>query len=128
MGAAVASCSGSEEPLVATAEGYRLTVDETVSLFAAAPQLPARTEVVDAFADLWVNYTLLAEAVTRDSTLRNLELDPLLETELERERILELVDDPPAATRLCEQGRTRIAALWEAEPYAQLVDLLQEVA
>lgn len=92
MGAAVASCSGSEEPLVATAERYRLTVDETVSLFAAAPQLPARAEVVDAFADLWVNYTLLAEAVTRDSTLRNLELDPLLETELERERILELVE------------------------------------
>jgi len=92
VGASVVSCGGPEEPIVATAEGHRLTVEETASVFMSAPRLPDRPEVVDAFADLWVNYTLLAEAVTRDSTLRNLDLDPLLETELERERILALME------------------------------------
>ena len=43
-------------------------------------------------------------------------------------RILTIASDPTYAAELRERGRARIAALWESEPYAQLVDLLEEVA
>lgn len=64
--------------LVARAGQYELTITEAAELMAANPQIPAQTEVVGSLADIWVDYTILAELVSRDSTLENLDLGPMV--------------------------------------------------
>ena len=64
--------------LVASAGGHDLTVSEVTTLLAPETMLPDQPEVVVALADLWIDYTLLAEAARQDSTLASLDLDLLL--------------------------------------------------
>ena len=64
--------------LVARAAGHNLTVATVTTLLAPDTMLPNQPEVVMALADLWIDYTLLAEAAREDSTMSNLDLDPLV--------------------------------------------------
>ena len=48
--------------LVARAAGHDLTVAAVTTLLAPQAMLPDQPEVVMALADLWIDYTLLAEA------------------------------------------------------------------
>lgn len=68
----------SHTDLVARAAGHELTADATATLVAPHREVPAQREVIDAIANLWVDYTLLATAATQDSTLGNVDLEPLL--------------------------------------------------
>lgn len=72
--------------VVARAGGYELTVDEAAALLMQNPRLPADPEVVDAMANLWVDYVLLASAADHDSTLKSVDVsllvDPMLEQQL----------------------------------------------
>ena len=74
--------------VLARAAGLELSVEEAAGMLAQNPRLPAEPEVVDALANLWVDYVLLAAAYQRDSTLASLDVsavvDPILEQEVFR--------------------------------------------
>ena len=78
--------------LVARAAGHDLTVAAVTTLLAPETMLPDQPEVVMALADLWIDYTLLAEAAREDSTMSNLDLDPLMQQQEEAEMIGALRD------------------------------------
>ena len=78
--------------LVARAAGHDLTVAAVTTLLAPETMLPDQPEVVMALADLWIDYTLLAEAAREDSTMSNLDLGPLLQQQQEAEMIGALRD------------------------------------
>ena len=60
---------------VAQAGSYTLSVDEVATLLAEHSRIPPDTQVVRVVAELWVDYTLLADQVHADSTLADLDVD-----------------------------------------------------
>ncbi len=76
--------------VVARAGGLELTVDEAVGLLAQNPRLPAESEVVEAVANLWVDYVLLATEASRDSTLASLDVGPVIDPVLEQQLFVKL--------------------------------------
>lgn len=83
---------GDDDPLVARAGDHRLTVDDATRLLASVDGLPNDPGVVQALADLWVDYTLLAQALATDSTLEQLDLEPLLREQIDQRMVLALRD------------------------------------
>jgi len=61
-------------------------------LFALNPRIPPQPDVVNAIANLWIDYTLLATAVAKDSTLNAVNLDPIIEPYIEQEIVWKLRD------------------------------------
>src|SRR5688572_20612481 len=91
--ALTAACErGATGDLLARAGDHELSVSEATALIAPEAGLPDRPEVVLAVADLWIDYTLLAEAAAEDSTLQNVELGPLIEQQEEVDMIGRLRD------------------------------------
>ena len=78
--------------VLARAAGHELKVDRAASLLAANPRIPAQPDVVTAVANLWVDYMLLATAAAKDSTLKNIDLDPLLQPVIEQNVVVQLRD------------------------------------
>jgi hypothetical protein len=72
---------------VASAAGKELKVDEAANMIAAAAQIPPSPDVVQAVADRWVDYTLLATAYSEDTTLAVLDLDKLTQQQREQETL-----------------------------------------
>ena len=78
--------------VLARAAGHELSIDKTASLFALNARIPAQADVVNAIANLWIDYTLLATAVAKDSTLNAVNLDPIIEPYIEQEVVWRLRD------------------------------------
>ena len=77
--ALVAGCSNEpSEGVVARVGGQSLTVDDVVDLLVDQEEFPPQADVVAAIIDLWVDYTLLAEAVMDDTTFSGLDLEALV--------------------------------------------------
>ena len=88
-----AACDrGPSAGTLAKAAGHELTVSQAAGLLAPEAGLPDRPEVVQAVADLWIDYTLLATAASEDSTLKKVDLKPLVEQQEEVEMIGQLRD------------------------------------
>lgn len=83
--------------VVARAGQHELTVDETVDLMAGATQIPAQADVVESIAGLWVDYTILAELAAEDSTLSDVDLDPMLRPYVEQQLFLQWRDQVVSA-------------------------------
>jgi hypothetical protein len=77
---------------LARAGGHDLTVTQTANLLAPEAGIPNQPDVVMAVADLWIDYTLLATAVNEDSTLKKVDLKPLVDQQEEVEMIGQLRD------------------------------------
>ena len=82
----------SHTDVVARAGGLELTVEEAAGLLAQNPRLPAEPEVVDAVANLWVDYVVLATAADRDSTLGSVDVAPIVDPILEQQLFGKLND------------------------------------
>lgn len=80
------------EGVLARAGGYVLTVDQAVDLLVDAEDLRNDAQTVNAFANLWIDYTLLADRAAADSTFSNLDLENLVRQQLEQEMIFQLRD------------------------------------
>ncbi len=78
--------------VLARAAGHELRIDEAARILAGNPQIPAEPQVVQALADLWVDYTLLATAAAEDSTLRMVNLDRILQPQREAMILRQLAD------------------------------------
>jgi hypothetical protein len=76
--------------VVARVGQYELTVDRTVDMLVGNPRVPATTDVIASIADLWVDYTILADILSRDTTLAGLDLEPLVEPYVEQRTFMEL--------------------------------------
>jgi parvulin-like peptidyl-prolyl isomerase len=78
--------------VLAQAGDYVLTVDDAVELLVDQENLPAQTQVVQALADLWIDYTLLAASVASDSTFSDLNLEEMVRQQLGDQMIFQLRD------------------------------------
>ena len=83
---------GAHKNTVARAGGNELSVDQAATLLEQNPQLPAQPGVVEALANLWVDYTLLAKAAAQDSTLKSVDLSSLVKPALEQDMVWKLRD------------------------------------
>ena len=82
----------SHTDVLARAAGHELSVEAATNLLVPYPQVPAKAEVVDAIANLWVDFTLLALAASEDSTLNNIDLSPALTPYFNQQLVFKLRD------------------------------------
>lgn len=98
LAAALGACEAMSQAVqantdvVARAAGLELTVQETADLLTNQRQLPNRPEVVEALANLWIDYTLLAIAVNRDSSVQSFDLSPVVQEEVDQLKVYKLRD------------------------------------
>ena len=91
----VTTACGSDVPaegVLAQAGDYVFTIDDAVELLVDEENLPNQTEVVQALADLWIDYTLLAAAAAEDSMFSSVNLEDLVWQQLEDQMIFQLRD------------------------------------
>lgn len=82
----------SHTDVLARAAGQELSVTQVVDLLAPATRIPAQNDVIDAVANLWVDYMLLATAAAEDSTLSNVNLDPVVVPFFNQQLVFQLRD------------------------------------
>lgn len=99
--------------VLARAAGQELSIERAAGLFALNPRIPAQPDVVNAIANLWIDYTLLATAVAKDSTLNALNLDPIIEPYIEQEVVWRLRDKVIKVDTALDDARLR--AMFEKE-------------
>ena len=120
MLAGVGACdSGADSDVVARASRNELTIDQAARLLASQSQLPNVPEVVEAVADLWIDYTLLAQAALEDSLLETVDLSPLVRQEIEQEMVYRLRDQVIQVDTVVTDEE--LVRLWDAsEPGGQI--------
>jgi hypothetical protein len=112
---AISACEGvgqalsSHTDVLARAGGHEFTVQEASRLLIDNPDLPAQPDVVEALANVWIDYTLLAEELARDSTLEGLDLSGLIQPELDNMVVRKFRDEviDPDTSLTEEQLRVR---------------------
>lgn len=82
----------SHTDVLARAAGHELSVEQVTSMLVPATRLPVQPEVVDAVANLWVDYTLLARAAAEDSTFHHLDLDAIVVPFFNQQLVYQLRD------------------------------------
>ncbi|HSJ15464.1 MAG TPA: peptidylprolyl isomerase [Longimicrobiales bacterium] len=82
----------SHTDVLARAGGHELTIEQAANLLIPYDRIPPQPEVVDAVANLWVDYTLLALAAAKDSTLAGVDLDPVLSPYFNQQLVFQLRD------------------------------------
>jgi hypothetical protein len=91
---AAAGCGGDLGPdTLATAADYRFGVEEAARMVAPVQEIPADSEVFEALAEFWVDYSLLALAVNEEGALDRLDLSILTRQHLNQELVLMLRDE-----------------------------------
>jgi parvulin-like peptidyl-prolyl isomerase len=90
----LAACGGTQSNmnLVARVGEHTFTVDQAVKLLEDQENIPNRADVVKAVANLWADYTLLADEAAKDSTLKGIDLEPLVRQQLDQQMIFDLRD------------------------------------
>lgn len=83
----------SHTDVLARAAGHELTVEQATGLLTPATRIPAQNDVVDAVANLWIDYILLATAAAQDSTLANVNLDAILQPQFNQQLVFRLRDE-----------------------------------
>ena len=107
-------CESESARVLARAAGHELTVDQMVEMLARENTLPNQPDVVEALANFWVDYTLIAVSALEDSLFAALDLDPLLRPQREQEIIdayLNSVLQPDTAISDLD-----LEAMWDADP------------
>lgn len=75
---------------LARAGDFTLTIEEAAGLLADVPDLPNDVGVVDAVAQFWTDYTLLAWAVNQEGGLADLDISALVDRRVAESQILQL--------------------------------------
>jgi hypothetical protein len=94
-----AACDGfgqamtSHTDALARAAGHEFTIEQATNLLVPAARIPAQDDVVQAIADLWIDYTLLATVGAQDPTLANLNLDAIIEPYFNQQLVFRLRDE-----------------------------------
>ena len=101
-----------DSTVVARAGSLELSVDEIVALLVDAEDLPINADVVEAVAQLWIDYALLARAAAEDSTLNQLDFTPMVRAALDQELLMALGDSAIQLDTLISDGD--VAARYES--------------
>ena len=113
------ACDTESGRVLARAAGHELTVDQMVEMIARQNSVPNQAGVVDALANFWVDYILIAVSAREDSLFRALDLDPLLRPQLDQEIINAYMDSVVQPdTAISDQ---ELRTMWEADPPADSV-------
>jgi parvulin-like peptidyl-prolyl isomerase len=94
----VTACDGfgqamtSHTGVVARAAGHELSVEQVTDMLTPATRIPPQAEVVDAIANLWIDYTLLGMAMAEDSTLLNMDMDAIVVPFFNQQLVYDLRD------------------------------------
>jgi len=113
------ACDAGSDRVVANVGDHELLVDHLVELLARQNAVPNQPDVVEALANFWVDYALLAEAAQQDSLFTDLDLSPLLEPQLHQEIIdLYLKSTVEADTVLSDEA---LKELWDEDPPADSI-------
>jgi hypothetical protein len=91
-GALACGSNQGDQGVVARVGSYTLTIDEMVDLLADEERLAADAGVVESLAQLWIDYTLLAEAAARDTMFSGLDLEPLVMQQVTQQMVFQLRD------------------------------------
>lgn len=83
---------GSSDSVVARAGAYEFTVAEAVDLLAPRGALPNQSGVVRTLAELWIDYTLLADATLADTSYTGVRVEELVNDQIESDMVLALRD------------------------------------
>lgn len=93
---ALGACEGSgrapSPDTLARAGGVEFTAEAAAEILAPQAQLPNQPQVVEALANLWVDYFLLARVAAEDTTLGTLDVSSLVEQSVNQELVLRLRD------------------------------------
>ncbi len=103
----------SNSDLVARVGDHELTVAQVVGLLVDEERLPTQAGVVESLAELWIDYTLLAEAAAEDSTFQDLDLEPLVRQQVEQVMLFQLRDSVIQVDTFITPDELR--ALYQAE-------------
>lgn len=76
--------------VVARVAQHELGVEELAEMLAVNPNIPPQAEVVETVANLWVDYTMVARLLARDTTLADLDLGPMVEPYVEQRLFADL--------------------------------------
>src|SRR5690606_26783371 len=93
--------------VVARAAGQELTVEQAAALLAKNPRLPADPMVVEAIANLWVDYVLLATAAAKDTSLQSIDLEPVIQPQVDQEIVWRLRDQVIQVDTALDDDRLR---------------------
>lgn len=92
----IMACDSSSRPsgedVLAKAAGFEFSSEAAAEILAPQAELPGQPEVVEALADLWVQYFLLARAAAEDSTLSGIDVSSLVNRQVEGEMVAQLRD------------------------------------
>lgn len=112
---AMAACEpSSNETLVARAGDYEFTVARAVELLGPNAELPNQPQVVASLADLWIDYTLLADAALNDPDFLGVDVSDLVEQQVQGEMILALQDSMVRPDTLIAEDELRTLYQQEA--------------
>ena len=98
---------GAHKDVLARAANHELSIDRAAGLFTLNPRIPPQPDVVQALANLWIDYTLLATAVVKDSTLNAVNLDPIIEPYIEQDVVWRLRDKVIKVDTALDDARLR---------------------
>ncbi len=84
------STGGSSGDRLAAAGDHVLTIESAAELIARQAQVPNRAEVIEAVAELWIDYALLAQAAMEDPTLQNVDVSQLVQIQVDQETAIRL--------------------------------------
>lgn len=116
---AATACDGLGDAMTAHTDvlarvgGIELSVDEAAGILAQNPRLPVEPDLVEALANLWVDYVRLAEIAGKDSTLSSLDVSPIVDPILEQEVFRQLSEKAIQADTAITDEELR--AIYEAE-------------
>ncbi len=117
------ACGGGESTdQVARAADHHLTVSEAVDILSQGSNLPNWSDAAREMANLWVDYTLLAKAAAEDTTMSQLDVSPMVSTQVEQVILTALRDSmvkvDPGITD--QQRRSRALAAAESVYVAKI--------
>ena len=107
------ACETESGRVLARAAGHELTVDQMVEILARQNTVLNQADVVDALANFWIDYTLIAVRARDDSLFTTLDLDPLLRPQLDQETIDEYMNSVVRPDTAISEPDLR--AMWEAD-------------
>lgn len=90
---ALSACDGARGgDHVAQAGDFRLGIEEAARMVAPFNELPAEPELVEALADFWMDYALLALVVNQNGALDQMDFAPIVRQQRNQELVMRLRD------------------------------------
>jgi hypothetical protein len=125
--ATLVSCMAMQEGMegqknaVARVEGRTLTIEHAAELLSVADEslVPARPDVIDPIADLWIGYTILATELASSDTFSNVDISIITRFAVEQESVWQLRED--VILSKIEPEEDELRQIYEREqPYTEV--------